>query len=130
MLGRAYGFVVDPATRGMSFECANSRCFELLLALTRFAATRCLWPSGWVAQNAALGAGAAKAIAARHATAAGSCDRQEEANTAGVGDGLSDTITNLSVADGTVFITANITKSITLVAEQNMLLPAMADGYT
>ena len=50
-------------------------------------------------------------------------------NTAGVGDGLSGTITNLTVADDAVFVDADETADILLVAEQNMLLPAEEDGF-
>lgn len=56
-------------------------------------------------------------------------EANELINTAGVGDGLSGTITNLTVADDAVFVDANETADILLIAEQNMLLPAEEDGY-
>lgn len=58
---------------------------------------------------------------------------QEEANilinTAGVGDGLSGTITDLKVDENAVFVSADETAAILLLADQNMLLPAEEDGF-
>ena len=52
-------------------------------------------------------------------------------NTAGVGDGLSGKIADhtFKVDDDAVFVAADETEAILLIAEQNMLLPAEQDGY-